>query len=52
MKEWFNANLRYFDDMKIVELWCEENTHLVEDFIKSLGKAIDAAAQNVNIPIK
>ena len=35
MKEWFNANLRYFDDMKIVELWCEENTHLVEDLSKA-----------------
>lgn len=52
MKEWFNANLRYFDDMKIVELWCKENHQLVEDFVKSLGSAIDAAAQNKNMPIK
>ena len=52
MKEWFNDNLRYFDDMKIVELWCKENSQSVEDFIKSLGIAIDAAARNVNIPTK
>lgn len=52
MKQWFNANLKYFNDMNIVELWCEENKQLVDEFIKSLGKAIDAAARNANMPIK
>lgn len=49
MKIWFNANLRYFNDMRIIDLWCKENSQLVEDFIKSLNHAIDSAAQNSNM---
>lgn len=49
MKLWFKDNLYYFNELKIISLWCEENLPLVDDFIKDLGYAVDAAAKNIDM---
>lgn len=49
MKTWFKESLYYFNELKIISLWCEENLSLVDDFIKDLGSAVDAAAKNIDM---
>lgn len=49
MKSWFNTNLYYFDAINIIDLWCKENSELVDSFIEELSFSIDAASRNKNI---
>lgn len=46
MKSWFNTNLYYFNAINIIDLWCKENSELVDCFIGELSVSIDAAARN------
>jgi len=49
MKAWFKACNKYFDERKILQLWCEENSEYVDDFIKEFSFAVDEAVKNLDM---
>lgn len=49
MKTWFKKNRKYFDERKILHLWCEENSKFVDSFIKELTMSIDEAVKAKNV---
>lgn len=49
MKSWFNSCKNYFDELKIIHLWCVENENQVNEFISELTLAVDEATKNLEM---
>lgn len=49
MKKWFNKSKKYFDERKILHLWCIENSKQVEKFISELTVGVDEATKNLDM---
>lgn len=49
MKSWFNSCRNYFNEQKIIHLWCVENDQQVNEFISELSIAVDDAAKNLDM---
>lgn len=43
MKKWFNNNKNIFDELHVMQQWCEENNEAVDKFFTELSEAFDEA---------
>lgn len=46
LKRWFNENINFISNARIVELWCNENKSQVDNFISKLTAAIDYVSRS------